>query len=179
MRLGEILALTWDDFDEENKTITVNKQVQRIGKELVVNSPKTEASNRTIRLCDECVTNLILLRNRQERISPKRLIFPSPITFEEKDPASVTRMLHRIQKRAGLPQIRFHDLRHSFATLSLGEGQDIKTISAMLGHTDAGFTMNTYMHVTNEMQDTVANAVGGLIKEKEKHPYSNVVSFSA
>ena len=88
-------------------------------------------------------------------------------------------MLHRIQKRAGLPQIRFHDLHHPFATLSLGEGQDIKTISAMLGHTDAGFTMNTYMHVTHEMQDNVANAVGDLIKEQEKHPYSNVISFSA
>ncbi len=179
LRLGEILALTWDDFNEEEKTITVNKQVQRIGKELVINTPKTEASNRTIRLCDDCVTNLILLRSRQGMISPKRLMFPSPTTLEERDPASVTRMLHRIQKRAGLPQIRFHDLRHSFATLSLGEGQDIKTISAMLGHTDAGFTMNTYMHVTHEMQDNVANAVGDLIKEQEKHPYSNVVSFSA
>ena len=51
-----------------------------------------------------------------------------------------------MQKRAGVPQIRFHDLRHSFATLSLEQGMDIKTISHMLGHTDAGFTMNTYMH---------------------------------
>ena len=56
-----------------------------------------------------------------------------------------------------MPRIRFHDLRHSFATLSLEQGMDIKTVSHMLGHTDAGFTMNTYMHVTDSMQENVAN----------------------
>ena len=179
LRLGEILALTWDDFDEENKTLRVNKQVQRIKGELVVSPPKTESSIRTIRLCDECVMNLILLRSRQTYITEKRLMFPSPLTHDLRDPGSIVRKLHRMQKRAGLPQIRFHDLRHSFATLSLDQGQDIKTISHMLGHTDAGFTMNTYMHVTDTMQENVASALGDLIKEKEKHPYSNVVSFSA
>ncbi|MDO4847502.1 MAG: site-specific integrase [Clostridiaceae bacterium] len=123
--------------------------------------------------------NLILLRSRQTYINEKRLIFPSPKTHCERDPASIVRKLHRMQKRAGLPEIRFHDLRHSFATLSLAQGQDIKTISHMLGHTDAGFTMNTYMHVTDNMQEKVADALGDLIKEKEKHPYSNVVSFTA
>ena len=59
-----------------------------------------------------------------------------------------------------MPRIRFHDLRHSFATLSLEQGMDIKTVSHMLGHTDAGFTMNTYMHVTDSMQENVANTMG-------------------
>lgn len=76
-------------------------------------------------------------------------------------------------KRAGVPQIRFHDLRHSFATLSLEQGMDIKTISHMLGHTDAGFTMNTYMHVTDSMQQTVANAMGNLVAEKEMKTRKN------
>ena len=84
-----------------------------------------------------------------------------------------------MQKRAGLPKIRFHDLRHSFATISLDQGQDIKTISHMLGHTDAGFTMNTYMHVTDSMQENVANALGDLIKEKEKNPITKVIQFPA
>ena len=56
-----------------------------------------------------------------------------------------------MKDRTGVPRIRFHDLRHSFATLSLEQGMDIKTVSHMLGHTDAGFTMNTYMHVTDSM----------------------------
>jgi integrase len=62
-------------------------------------------------------------------------MFPSLIIGGLRDPSSVTRKLHRIQKRAGIPQIRFHDLRHSFATLSIEQGMDIKTISHMLGHT--------------------------------------------
>ena len=165
LRLGEILALTWDDFDKKNKTIRINKQVQRIGKELVVSPTKTEAANRTLKLCDKCVANLIKLRRNQKQANPKNLIFPSPITFKEKDPCSVTRMLHRIQRRAGLPKISFHDLRHSFATLALEKGQDIKTISYMLGHTDAGFTMNTYMHVTDVMQEKVAMALENLITD--------------
>lgn len=75
--------------------------------------------------------------------------------------------------------MRFHDLRHSFATLSLEQGMDIKTISHMLGHTDAGFTMNTYMHVTNNMQQTVADAMGNLITESENERKNKFIHFSA
>ena len=69
----------------------------------------------------------------------------------------------QVKDRVGVPRIRFHDLRHSFATLSLEQGMDIKTVSHMLGHTDAGFTMNTYMHVTDSMQENVANTTGNLL----------------
>ena len=62
-----------------------------------------------------------------------------------------------------MPRIRFHDLWHSFAALSLEQGMDIKTVSHMLGHTDAGFTMNTYMHVTDSMQENVANRMENLL----------------
>lgn len=68
-----------------------------------------------------------------------------------------------MKDRTGVPRIRFHDLRHSFATLSLEQGMDIKTVSHMLGHTDAGFTMNTYMHVTDSMQENVANTMENLL----------------
>ena len=63
-------------------------------------------------------------------------------------PDSVLHMLHRVLKRAGLPKVRFHDLRHTFATLALQNGVDIKTVSGMLGHFLAGFTLDTYAHVT-------------------------------
>lgn len=177
LRLGEILALTWDDLDMKNKTISVNKQVQRIKSELKITTPKTAASIRKVALCDECFNQLLILRSRQRTDS--KLIFPSPITGGLRDPSSITRKLHRMQKRAGVPQIRFHDLRHSFATLSLEQGMDIKTVSHMLGHTDAGFTMNTYMHVTDTMQQTVANAIGNLIAEKETEQRNNIIKFTA
>lgn len=69
----------------------------------------------------------------------------------------------QVKDKAGVPRIRFHDLRHSFATLSLEQGMDIKIVSHMLGHTDAGFTMNAYVHVTNSMQENVANTMENLL----------------
>lgn len=121
---------------------------------------------RTIRLCDECIRLLSELKANQ--IPKSKYIFPSTVTGEIRDTSAVTRRLHRIQDRAGVPRIRFHDLRQSFATLSLEQGMDIKTVSHMLGHTDAGFTMNTYMHVTDSMQENVANTMGNLIESAGK-----------
>ena len=166
LRLGEICALTWDNFDEKNKTITVNKTTIRANGKIIVNAPKTKSSIRTIRLCDECVRLLMELKLKQ--LNRSEIIFPSPKDGGYRDTAAVTRNLHRMQERVGLPKIRFHDLRHSFATLSLEQGVDIKTVSHMLGHTDAGFTMNTYMHVTDDLQQQAADAIGNLLEEKTK-----------
>lgn len=65
-------------------------------------------------------------------------------------------MLHRVLKRAGLPMVRFHDLRHTFATLALQNGVDIKTVSGMLEHFSAGFNLDTYAHVTTAAQKEAA-----------------------
>ena len=74
-------------------------------------------------------------------------------------PDSVLNMLHRVLDRAGLPRLRFHDLRHTFATLALQNGVDIKTVSGMLGH----FTLDTYTHVTTLAQTKAAETMGGLL----------------
>lgn len=163
LRLGEITALTWDDFDEIRKTITVNKAATRLDGKIVVSTPKTASSNRTIRIPDECVEALRAMKVRKPDES--NLIFPSPRTGREREGPAVTRQLHRIQLRAGLPRIRFHDLRHTFATLMIEQGVDIKTVSQMLGHTDAGFTLKTYMHVTQSMQDHAADAMSEIIQQ--------------
>lgn len=112
MRLGEICALEWNDLDLENKTITVNKAVQKIKGEVKINTPKTKSSIRTIRLCDECIRLLSELKANQ--ITKSKYIFPSSVTGGIKDTSAVTRRLHRIQDRAGVPRIRFHDLRHPY-----------------------------------------------------------------
>ena len=72
-------------------------------------------------------------------------------------------MLHRVLKRAGLPRVRFHDLRHTFATLALQNGVDIKTVSGMLGHFSAGFTLDTYAHVTIAAQKEAAKTMGKVL----------------
>ena len=72
-------------------------------------------------------------------------------------------MLHRVLERAGLPKLRFHDLRHTFATLALQNGVDIKTVSGMLGHFSAGFTLDTYAHVTTASQVEAANTMSNVL----------------
>ena len=74
-------------------------------------------------------------------------------------PDSVPHMLHRVLKRAGLPVVRFHDLRHTFVTLALQNGVDVKTVSGMLGHYSAGFTLDTYAHVTTAVQKEAARVM--------------------
>lgn len=81
-------------------------------------------------------------------------------------PDSVLHMLQRVLKRAGLPRIRFHDLRHTFATMALQNGVDVKTLSGALGHYSAGFTLNTYTHATPQMKQDAADAIGGVINQQ-------------
>lgn len=78
-------------------------------------------------------------------------------------PDSVLHMLQRVLKRAWLPRIRFHDLRHTFATMALQNGVDVKTVSSMLGHYSAGFTLDTYAHVTKDTQIQAVNTVSGIL----------------
>jgi len=89
-------------------------------------------------------------------------VFPShnggPIS-----PDSVNNMLKRVLERAGIPKVRFHDLRHTFATIALQNGVDIKTVSGMLGHFSAGFTLDTYAHVTTSAQKEAAQTMGKVL----------------
>ena len=78
-------------------------------------------------------------------------------------PDSVLHMLQRVLKRAGLPRIRFHDLRHTFATMALQNGVDVKTVSSILGHYSAGFTLDTYAHVTTDAQLKAAQTMGSIL----------------
>ena len=174
MRLGEICALEWTDLDVENKTISVNKSARKLNGKIVITTPKTKSSIRKIQINDDLVDLLLAMREKQ---IVSKYIFPSPETGDIRDMPAVTRKLHRIQDRAGLPRIRFHDLRHTFATLTLEAGVDVKTVSHMLGHTDAGFTMNTYMHVTDDMQKNAANKMKLLIENSSKN--NNVIEFPA
>ena len=103
----------------------------------------------------------------------------TPSLLEPEKPTSPSAAYHRLKvilKGAGLPDIRFHDLRHTFATHAMRSGVDAKTLSGILGHTNASFTLDTYTHVTNDMQKNAANIVGGFMEElfgKELKPWQN------
>ena len=104
-----------------------------------------------------------VLKAKKKKVGDSEYVFPSP-NGGPISPDSVLNMLHRVLERAGLPKIRFHDLRHTFATLALQNGVDIKTGSGMLGHFSAGFTLDTYAHVTTSAQREAANTMGQVLK---------------
>ena len=153
LRRGELLALQWDDLDFKTGTLTVNKQVYEVKGRLQVSIPKTRASIRRLVLPPGVVE---VLRQYRETVD-SRWMFPSPVKEDmPMTPGAVRRRLQIILERAGCKRIRFHDLRHTFATLSLENGMDVKTLSAMLGHVSAATTLDIYTHVTGDMQTEAA-----------------------
>ena len=92
-------------------------------------------------------------------------MFPAPVKEDSPlDPAYIRTRLHLILEHAQCKQIRFHDLRHTFATHALASGVDAKTLSGILGHTQASFTLDTYTHVTGDMQKRASEIVGGFME---------------
>ena len=163
VRKGELVALLWDDLDIERRTISVSKQaLSRPGGEIVVNRPKTENSIRAISIPPEAVD---LLVEEHQKHPDNPYMFPSPKTGEMYYPDSVVNLHKKLLQDAGLGHIRFHDLRHTFATMALQNGVDVKTVSAMLGHYDAGFTLRTYTHATRQMQEQAAEKMGSFMEQ--------------
>ncbi len=162
LRRGELLALLWSDLNIEDKTISVTKQVYRINGELLVSRPKTQNSIRTVSIPQQAV-DLLIREHKQHPGNP--YMFPSPKTGGMYDPDAFRHLHERILKAIGTEHIRFHDLRHTFATLSLKNGVDVKTLSSALGHYSAGFTLSTYTHATSEMKQAAADTIGAVIAQ--------------
>ena len=158
LRRGELLGLKWEDVDLQNGVIHVRRQVARVDGEVKELPLKTKNSYRNISISQDAVAML----TEMEAHRSSDYVFPSS-TGGPISPDSVNNMLHRVLKRAGLPSIRFHDLRHTFATLALQNGVDIKTVSGMLGHFSAGFTLDTYAHVTTSAQKEAARTMGNVL----------------
>ena len=159
LRRGELLGLKWEDIDFEHGSLRVKRQIARINGEIVEAPLKTKNAYRTLPLADDTIQ---VLKQQRKKVGSSPWVFPSP-TGGPISPDSVLHMLHRVLKRAGLPRVRFHDLRHTFATLALQNGVDIKTVSGMLGHFSAGFTLDTYAHVTTAAQKEAAKTMGKVL----------------
>ena len=159
LRRGELLGLKWEDVDLERGDLRVRRQIARISGEVVEAPLKTKNAYRTLPLAEDTVD---ILEAQRKKTGDSPWVFPSP-TGGPISPDSVLHMLHRVLKRAGLPRVRFHDLRHTFATLALQNGVDVKTMSGMLGHFSAGFTLDTYAHVTTASQRQAAKTMGSIL----------------
>ena len=172
LRRGEICGLQWSDFDETAGTLKVCRTLhgQRKGA-YTIGETKTNQGMRTIILPHSVVD--ILRRRKADAIGP--WIFPDPVRPEDPvNPGSAYTHMKTLLQHAGLPSIRFHDLRHTFATHALISGVDAKTLSGILGHTNASFTLDTYTHVTSDMQKQACGIVGGFMEDifgKELKPW--------
>ena len=163
LRKGELVALQWSDLDEANCTISVSKQASwDTEHQLILSRPKTGNSIREVSIPQDAVE---LLKQEHAKHPDNPWMFPSGRTGEMYHPDSVVTLHKRILKDAGLEHIRFHDLRHTFATMALQNGVDVKTVSSMLGHYDAGFTLRTYTHATRQKQDEASQTMGSFMAQ--------------
>jgi integrase len=167
MRQGELLALKWLDVDLENATVSVRRTLTKNGGRLLLGEPKTRKSRRNIQLTDEAVRALREHLDRQvEHIQrfgdlyrDEGLIFASEVGTLINPSNLRQRSFASLLKRASLPQIRFHDLRHTCATLLLSRNVHPKFVQELLGHANIAITLDTYSHVLVSMGDHTARAM--------------------
>ena len=167
MRQGELLALRWQDVDMENAVVSVRRTLTRSGGRVVFGEPKTKKSRRSIRLTPQAVEALKSHLERQLRdmeilgdhYQDQGLVF----TTNTGGPINPSNLRQRsfapLLKRAGLPHMRLHDLRHTCATLLLTRGVHPKFVQELLGHATIAITLDTYSHIMPSMGDATAKAM--------------------
>ena len=167
MRIGEICALTWDDLDVENGIIHVRKTIQRIYvieehrkyTEVILDTPKTKNSIREIPMT----------KNLLKMIRPIKKIVNGNfyvLTNEPKptEPRTYRNYYKQFMQSLGLPLIKFHGLRHSFATRCIESKCDYKTVSVLLGHSNISTTLNLYVHPNLEQKKRCMEQMSRLLR---------------
>ncbi len=171
MRQGELLALKWQDVDLENARLSVRRTITKSGGKVLLGEPKTRKSRRTIELTEAGVTALRthLYRQMQEMQRLGDLYRDQGLVFASEggtliNPANLRkRSFGSLLKRAGLPPIRFHDLRHTCATLLFSRDVHPKHVQELLGHSNIAITLDTYSHVIPGMGAQTARAMEDLL----------------
>jgi integrase len=160
LRIGELCALTWDDIDEDNGVILVRKTIQRIyviddvkkRTELIIDTPKTKNSIRDIPM----TSNLIkIIKPIKKIVNNEYYVLTNDIKPTE--PRTYRNYYKRFMKKFDIPDLKFHGLRHSFATRCIEGKCDYKTVSVILGHSNISTTLNLYVHPNLEQKKKCIN----------------------
>jgi integrase len=170
LRRGEATGLTWADVDLDGARLSVSHSSVVVDHAVVTSSPKSSSSARTIGLDGATVRALRSHRAQQatERLAGGSAYAPSDLVFTWEDgrplhPGIVTKTFERLARRAGLPPIRLHDVRHSYATAALEAGVPLKVVSERLGHSSIAITGDVYSHVRPEVDQAAADQIAALI----------------
>lgn len=175
LRQGELLGLSWPDVDLGVGQLTVRRSLARNADgHFALSPPKTQRSRRTIALPAVGVQALQRQRHRRDE-----MVGAAGSAWQDRDDLvftdavgrplmgyNVTRDFSKVLRRAALPHIRFHDLRHTMATLAIGSGASLRTVSDALGHSSITVTADVYAHVTPEMKREVATALDGALSHE-------------
>ncbi|PZX07415.1 site-specific recombinase XerD [Psychrobacillus insolitus] len=165
LRRGEILGLKWSDIDLVNKTIRVQRSLAYIPKKgYILTSTKTRKSNRIVPISDMVVNELVKYRKQQEiwkeqlgeQYQEEDLVICTE-TGSKQDPRNVLRALKRLITTSNVTHIRFHDLRHTHASILISKGVDVVKVSKRLGHVNAKITLETYAHLVPDEDNDLAD----------------------
>ena len=177
LRLGELLGLRWGDLDWDGATATISRAAQYLPSTgVTMRPPKTARGRRTIALSEETLKTLRAHRARQleQRLAlgvayhDRDLVFPGS-DGSPQPPYRVSGAFRRFVRQSAIGHLRFHDLRHTAATLMLRDGTPTKIVSARLGHATASLTLDTYSHVTPDMERGAVAAIDAVLARPEAH----------
>lgn len=174
LRQGEALGLTWDAVNFERGTIRINKQLQKVvgekGKYQLVSTKNSKGRIITPAPFVMDVLRKVKVKQNEARLlagkgyKNQNFVFSNPLG-QHFMPSTVYHHFKRIAESIGLPETRFHDLRHTYAVAALANGDDIKTVQENLGHHTASFTLDVYGHVTDQMRKESANRMENFIRQ--------------
>jgi integrase len=176
MRLGELLGFRWQDVNLVMRTVTIRQTFYRLGRRQLFKSPKTTGSERTVQLSDAVVEALRTVRDAQQQIRTMvadesgglDLVFCQPNGKPLHGHNLTQRDFRRVIAQAGLPLIRFHDLRHAHASYLALAGVPLKVAQERLGHATPTFTARVYQHVLSGQQEAAAEAVEALLLRRRE-----------
>ncbi|SKA16315.1 tyrosine-type recombinase/integrase [Sediminibacterium ginsengisoli] len=155
MRIGEICALTWEDIDTDNGIISIRRTIQRIYNiegnirktEIILDTPKTKNSIREVPMNKDL---LRMLKPIKKVVNPAFFVLTNDAKPTE--PRTYRTYYKNLMKTLGMPDLKFHGLRHSFATRCIESQCDYKTVSVLLGHSNISTTLNLYVHPNLEQK---------------------------
>jgi integrase len=174
IRRGELLALRWSEIDLDNGLIRINRNLQYIKKQIVINPPKTKASKRTVAIPESLVDALRRYRKWQREEHLKKGIRTNQVIHNQKgEPYKPTTYSHAVKTagdKAGLVNLGPHSLRHLHATYLMGQGIHPKVVQERLGHSNIITTLQVYSHVLDTMQTEAAEKAGGVVSIPTFYP---------